>query len=138
MKALTLTQPWASLVALGEKRIETRSWRSNYRGPLAIHAAGLYPGWAKKLERQEPFSSALSPGGIYCYPELSCGSVLCIVQLLDIYPIVNVRDQLSEKERAFGNYADGRFAWMLSAPVEKFDPCRFPFMGHLRLWNWER
>lgn len=39
MKALTLTQPWASLVVLGEKSIETRSWKTSYRGPLAIHAA---------------------------------------------------------------------------------------------------
>lgn len=41
MKALSLTQPWASLVAVGAKRIETRSWRTSYRGPLAIHAAKL-------------------------------------------------------------------------------------------------
>lgn len=42
MKALTLTQPYATLVAIGEKRLETRSWRTSYRGPLAIHAA---KGW---------------------------------------------------------------------------------------------
>ena len=39
MKVLTLHQPWASLVALGVKTIETRSWSTQYRGPLAIHAA---------------------------------------------------------------------------------------------------
>lgn len=39
MKALTLWQPWASLVALGVKRIETRSWSTRYRGRIAIHAA---------------------------------------------------------------------------------------------------
>lgn len=38
MKALTLHQPWASLVACGAKSIETRSWSTSYRGPLAIHA----------------------------------------------------------------------------------------------------
>lgn len=38
MKALSLHQPYASAVAMGVKRIETRSWRTNYRGPLAIHA----------------------------------------------------------------------------------------------------
>lgn len=43
MKALTLWQPWASLVALGAKRIETRSWSTTYRGPLAIHAAARKP-----------------------------------------------------------------------------------------------
>lgn len=38
MKALTLHQPWASLIALGVKTIETRSWSTKYRGPLAVHA----------------------------------------------------------------------------------------------------
>lgn len=38
MKALTLTQPWATLIAIGAKRIETRSWWTGYRGPIAIHA----------------------------------------------------------------------------------------------------
>jgi hypothetical protein len=52
MKALTLTQPSATLVAPGAKRIETRSWPTSYRGPLAIHAAaGLGPigGWRAML-----------------------------------------------------------------------------------------
>lgn len=43
MKALTLRQPWASLVALGVKTIETRSWSTKYRGPLAIHAGAKRP-----------------------------------------------------------------------------------------------
>lgn len=43
MKALTLHQPWASLVALGVKTIETRSWGTSYRGPLAIHAGTTRP-----------------------------------------------------------------------------------------------
>ena len=38
MKVLTLFQPWATLVILGEKKIETRSWKTNYRGEIAIHA----------------------------------------------------------------------------------------------------
>lgn len=38
MKALTVRQPWASLIAGGTKTIETRSWPTSYRGPLAIHA----------------------------------------------------------------------------------------------------
>lgn len=39
MKALSLKQPWASMVANGTKTIETRTWRTSYRGPLAIHAS---------------------------------------------------------------------------------------------------
>lgn len=49
MKGLSLTQPWATLVAIGAKRIETRIWATSYRGPLAIHAAkGLGPVGGKK------------------------------------------------------------------------------------------
>ena len=36
MKALSLYQPWATAIALGSKRIETRGWPTSYRGPLAI------------------------------------------------------------------------------------------------------
>lgn len=39
MKAISLWQPWAALIAVGAKTIETRSWGTNYRGPLLIHAA---------------------------------------------------------------------------------------------------
>ena len=43
MKAITLWQPWASLIACGAKKYETRSWATRYRGPIAIHAAKKYP-----------------------------------------------------------------------------------------------
>lgn len=36
MKALSVKQPWANMIASGEKTIETRTWRTNYRGPLLI------------------------------------------------------------------------------------------------------
>lgn len=39
MKAITIWQPWASLLACGAKKYETRSWKTDYRGPIAIHAA---------------------------------------------------------------------------------------------------
>lgn len=39
MKAITIREPWATLMAIGAKQIETRSWPTNYRGPIAIHAA---------------------------------------------------------------------------------------------------
>ena len=39
MKALTIWQPWASLLVSGQKKYETRSWATAYRGPIAIHAA---------------------------------------------------------------------------------------------------
>jgi len=39
MKALTIRQPWASFIALGEKDIENRNWPTRFRGRVAIHAS---------------------------------------------------------------------------------------------------
>src|ERR1051325_5993743 len=68
MKALTLTQPWATLIAIGAKRIETRSWSTDYHGQIAIHAAkGLGPvGGKRGLADQctmAAFADALRSGG---------------------------------------------------------------------------
>jgi len=38
MKAITVYQPWAQLLAIGAKKYETRGWATQYRGPIAIHA----------------------------------------------------------------------------------------------------
>lgn len=43
MKAITLYQPWASLVAVGAKPFETRGWGTSHRGELAIHAGMTLP-----------------------------------------------------------------------------------------------
>jgi activating signal cointegrator 1 len=137
MKVLSLTQPWASLVALGEKRIETRSWATNYTGLLAIHAAKRYPGWAKSLEATEPFRSSLRvPHGQYAYPELNCGNVLCIVKLMGCRLTIDVVNQISDTERAFGDYSPGRYAWFLEFVERLENP--LPAKGHLGLWEWDR
>jgi hypothetical protein len=39
MRLLTVRQPWAHAIAVGEKDVENRTWRTHYRGPVAIHAA---------------------------------------------------------------------------------------------------
>lgn len=39
MKVLSLTEPYATLIKMGMKTIETRSWKTNYRGELYIHAS---------------------------------------------------------------------------------------------------
>lgn len=64
MKALSLTQPWATLVAIGAKKIETRSWSTSYRGPVAIHASKGYPGrYAWFLENVKPLAAPVPAKG---------------------------------------------------------------------------
>ena len=61
MKGLTMTQPWATLVAISANVIETRDWPTKYRGPIAIHAAKGFPPDARALCRTQPFRAALRP-----------------------------------------------------------------------------
>lgn len=81
MRAITLTQPWATLVAIGAKRIETRSWSTQYRGPLAIHAAKGFPQWARQFTQEPPVSVLL--GMKFDYPK---GAVLATARLIDCVP----------------------------------------------------
>lgn len=94
MKALTLTQPWASLVALNVKAIETRSWKTAYRGPLAIHAAkglpkGLRMGGRMEVgeyEVERDQSGLLLRGPIPWPYRLPLGGVVATCGLAHIMP----------------------------------------------------
>jgi len=134
MKAISLIQPWATLVAIGAKKIETRSWATKYRGELAIHASKNYPGKFKKLEQQEPFYSALRPGGVYAYPELYCGKIIAVVKLVDCVSIT-LDNIPPEPERSFGDYTPERYAWILEDV--RLLPEPVPVRGRLGLWEWE-
>ena len=140
MKALTLTQPWATLVALQAKSIETRSWRTSYRGPLAIHAAKRMPKSASLLCCQEPFRAALEAGGYKLENSttnnpfgLPLGAIIAVAILTDIQPITP-ENQPPEPEHSFGDYTPGRFAWMLQNIYRLPDP--IPASGRLGLWEW--
>lgn len=140
MKTLTLTQPWATLVAIGAKRIETRSWRTSYRGPLAIHAAKGFPKEARVLCRNNPFHRELYNAGFASVSysgDLPLGCVIATCRLVDCAPtelVSRTPGRLSEQESAFGDYSYGRWAWILSdvAPL----PQPIPAKGALSLWEW--
>lgn len=190
MKALTIRQPWASLVALGVKTIETRSWSTSYRGPLAIHAgkARVPTFWHHRVDDDLPPAVDLVAmsscwqwtehddffsGGDYRWVG-PLGAVVAVVDLLDVVPMIdghdlsgaprkwtgdgwlrltnydlrrerelllmrgdapapgnaNVTDQLP-----FGDFAPGRFAWLLG-DVRPLDP-PIPAKGKQGLWTWE-
>jgi hypothetical protein len=143
MKALTLWQPWASLVAIGEKRVETRCWSTKYRGELAIHAAAqLPPGWLGRSRYEQTFRQEL--GDVMLRSErnldstiqsLPRGVVLCIVRLVTIQPTDQVADFLCERELIFGNYESGRYAWFFEM-IKKFDD-PVTAKGNRLLWNWK-
>ena len=133
MKALTLTQPWSTLVALGVKNIETRSWSTPYRGRLAIHAAKGVPPDARLICRREPFKRVLMAAGIESLADLPLGVLLATVLLVDCVPTGKVRSQLSSEEYAFGDYSAGRWAWLLDDVQPLSEPV--PACGALGLWD---
>ena len=133
MKAITLTQPWATLVAIGAKRIETRSRPTKFRGPLAIHAA---KGWTKdvvKLFFSEPFRHVLGEAGYTLFSLLPRGAILATCTLIDCVP-TNKMIGLDFLESAFGDFASGRFAWLLKDIEQLREP--LPARGALGLWEY--
>lgn len=149
MKAITLTQPWATLVAFGEKLIETRSWDTKYRGPLAIHAAKGFPGWAKDTCYQSEFVTALWKHKMMAVSDLPTGVIVATCQLIDVVKMNEIHVfpacksiwvqrhewKLDERERAFGWYEVGRFMWLLDEIHMLSEP--IPAKGMQRLWEWE-
>lgn len=190
MKALTLWQPWATLVALGVKTIETRSWSTSYRGPLAIHAAKKAPEYGPVgaylvepwfdhvrhvedcycdgAEIDEPCSRrarkgwALTRNGEDAIV-LPLGAVVATCTLVDVVPISSCRGDMDratkrllwtahvdghlslenyrsgrcsnvEDQRPYGNFAHGRFAWMLDNITARPEPVAAK--GGQRIWNW--
>jgi hypothetical protein len=137
--ALTLRQPWASLVALEAKRIETRSWRTSYRGWLAIHAGITLPKAERLLCEQEPFraallrDTALDPA-LPLAVQLPRGSIIAVVWLDSCLPMETI-EWPDKPERSFGDYAPGRYAWYLSQ-VHRL-PQPIPARGALGLWRVE-
>lgn len=91
MKAITIRQPWASLIAFGDKIYETRSWSTKYRGPVAIHAG-------KTLDK-DAFRYLITPlatmeqlqkCGItpYTVDDLPYGAVIAMADLVNVWRIV--------------------------------------------------
>lgn len=127
IRALSLTQPWASLVVAGHKRWETRSWRTDYRGPVAIHAAKGQDVHARGVEQQARSLRLVWAGA------LPRGQVIGVVTLLDCVPVEDVREQLPASQTRFGDFTDGRYAWKFTVPVWLGKP--FELRGRLGLWR---
>lgn len=127
MRALTLIQPWASLIADGRKTFETRSWSTEYRGPIAIHAG-------KKLDAEYAVACGYRPEG------LARGAIIAVARLVACIPTEKavriIHDTmpaaLAAEELAHGDYRPGRWAWELADVIRV--PA-FPLLGAQGLWT---
>ena len=128
MKALSLWQPWASLIATGAKTWETRSWPTAYRGPLLICASkgGLSKTALIATLCIWPFQGGLAPlrgkpleletvthwAGITA-DDLPFGTAVCIVDLMDCRPTGSLTLDEIGTDAPFGDFTIGRYAWKL-------------------------
>ena len=111
MRAISLWQPWASLMAIGAKTIETRGRSTFVRGDVAICSCAAltyqqYNSWVSP-EMQKAFREH----GLTRFWGLPAGMVLCVVDLYDCVRADIVSSVKPFGEEAFGDYSPGRFAW---------------------------
>lgn len=110
MKALTICQPYAELIARGIKRVENRTWATPYRGPLLIHA-GKNTDWldlSGPPGRDATFDIALS--------EMQFGAVIARCELVACLPILAIRSLRHEQKYPWLNdhdHTEGPFCWVL-------------------------
>lgn len=154
MKAISIYQPWATLIAIGAKKYETRSWMAYHRGMIAIHASARWNRDLARLCRVQPFMSALFNAGYrvehsWMGPKGSVGDyglpLGCIVGVarLDVCsPTSDVHgnlhkwmSELERVERSFGDFSPGRHAYRLDDDVRLERP--IVLRGHMRIWELE-
>lgn len=121
MKGLSLWQPWASFVALGFKGNETRSWETKYRGLLAIHAAKNKSALDDADDILEDAGFDMSERTTIGGTKWPLGEYVALGELVDCVRVEAIRDTLTRRERAMGNYSDGRFAWIMRN-IRKLSP----------------
>lgn len=140
MKAISLWQPYATLMAAGYKRIETRSWapRGLRMGDLvAIHAAKRWSRAERELCREMPFERSLTLAkarGLWDFENPPLGCVVAIARFWRAAPTQGGGfDKISWEEYEFGNFAPGRYGWIFNE-VRPIAPV--PLRGERFLFNW--
>lgn len=130
--AITLWQPWATLITLGYKKIETRGWRTSYSGPLLIHGA-------KRPMRKSEVTLLLADFADFgleqefkeVLEQVTYGCIVAKTQLTDCERMYSSQAP-TKLEKAVGFWQKDRFAWMLSN-IQKTNP--IPCKGSQGLWR---
>lgn len=143
MKAITVIQPWATLLATGNKRIETRSWKTNYRGEILIHAGKKDPLWGICMMTEDAKERAFRrldlPEVFNRFQKFQTGEIIGKANLVNCLQIDEAMAALIKEqhpdEYAFGDYTIGRYAWVMEEPVLFSNP--IPASGKQGLWNWD-
>lgn len=124
MKVLTVKEPWATLIANGSKRVEFRSWKTNYRGSLLIHAGkGRVEESIKRLQKYLP-------------DILPKGEIIAQVTLKDCILIDKELNEKLKEENIdiYGENHIGYYAWILEDATKLEKPIQIN--GKLSLWDY--
>lgn len=126
MKVLSIKEPWASLIMNNIKKIETRSWKTNYRGELFIHAS---------LSTKNDLNSEVQD--LIKNMKLNNGYIICKCKLVDcVYMTEEFIDNIKNNnhtEYICGDYQIGRYAWILD-DIEVIE--LIEAKGKLGIWNY--
>ena len=127
MKALTIRQPWATLIMQGVKRYEFRSWKTNFRGEVLIHA-----GKGIDKEAVERLKKYLPEG------ELPLGKILGKVNITDCVPMSEEFASMLSKENN-DIYTTHSFSRNYGFKLEDDEVFDTPIdaKGQLGFWNFE-
>ncbi len=144
MKLISTWEPWATLMAIGAKKVETRSWDTSYRGWLAIQASkgGLSKRELRETLMQPEFLNALEQEHLMktiadCMEAFPFGKIVAVVRLHTCWPTHTFKQYYpalaTPQELAFGDYTPGRFAWVTDHLIRL--PVPIPFKAKQGLCN---
>lgn len=106
--AISLWQPWATLIALGLKTIETRDWECRHRGPIAIHAGRKSNPGHRAMIRE-----ILAEHAPQVNPEaIPFGHVVAVANMINCRQSTGPHEAPS-RERPLGDFTRGRWLWIL-------------------------
>lgn len=133
MKAITILEPWATLIIEGKKCIETRNWDTNYRGTVLIHSS-------KTLMQNKDYVEHLMNFVDSAHSSFNRGCIIGEVELVDIIPITPDFFRLVKET----NYIDfitsewgySKYAWIFDKPKIYEQP--IPAKGNLGLWEYKK
>ena len=125
MKALSIKQPWASLIAHGIKDIENRTWKTNFRGRIYIHASGLYAkgGFSLINSDQRVLANMYESWKPLYLDDLPTSAIIGEVDIIDC--VINHPSIWAEKSEGFWNPIKGKwisrskptYNWVLANPI---------------------
>jgi len=129
MKVISLLEPFASLIKEDVKRIETRSWKTKYRGEIYIHASKK--SISKKDEVINKLVDYLEDKDFKYGAIIAKGKLVDCIYMDEAFLLIIDKNKI---EKECGHYEVGRYAWVLE-DVEVLDEPIY-VNGQLGIWNY--